>query len=68
MTIEWVYASGSAWVSFDSVSQRLIEDLWVRDASTWINSKSFEGPVFVDMTDMVLLYRCFSYTIARRSF
>lgn len=66
MAVDWVYASGSAWVSFDPATQRLIETLWTRDQATWINSQSFRGPIYVDTSDMVIMYGNYSYTIARR--
>jgi len=66
MTIEWVYASGSNWVRFDTASQQIIETLWARDAATWFNSQSFRGPVYVDTSEMVVMYGSYAYTIARR--
>ncbi|KAF1803554.1 hypothetical protein FB192DRAFT_1368664 [Mucor lusitanicus] len=66
MTIEWVYASGSNWVRFDTASQHIIETLWARDAATWFNSQSFRGPVYVDTSEMVVMYGSYAYTIARR--
>lgn len=65
MASGWVYASGSAWVSFDEATQKLIETLWRSDQATWINSRSFRGPVYVDTSEMVVLYGSYSYTIAR---
>lgn len=67
MAIEWVYASGSNWVRFDTASQQIIETLWSRDAATWFNSQSFRGPVYVDTSEMVVMYGSYAYTIARRS-
>ncbi|KAI9359884.1 hypothetical protein BD770DRAFT_342577 [Pilaira anomala] len=67
MASGWVYASGSAWVSFDEATQKLIETLWRSDQATWINSQSFRGPVYVDTSEMVVLYGSYSYTIARVS-
>lgn len=65
MPAEWVYASGSAWISFDPETQKVIESLWTRDQATWINSQSFRGPVYVDTSEMVIMYGSYSYTIAR---
>ncbi|KAI9254062.1 hypothetical protein BY458DRAFT_521338 [Sporodiniella umbellata] len=67
MASQWVYAAGSAWVSFDSATQNVIESLWKRDVATWINSQIFQGPVYVDTTEMVMHYNNYSYTIARRN-
>lgn len=66
MAAEWVYASGSAWIAFDAETQRVIETLWANDQATWINSPSFPGPVFVDTSEMIIMYESYSYTIARR--
>jgi hypothetical protein len=66
MAVDWVYASGSSWVSFDSASQKLIETLWTRDGATWINCYSFQGPVYIDTSEMCAMYGSYSYTIARR--
>ncbi|KAI8878265.1 hypothetical protein K501DRAFT_287962 [Backusella circina FSU 941] len=68
MMVDWVYASGSSWVSFDKDSQQQIETLWRNNGSTWIISPCFQGPVFVDTSEMFLMYGSFSYTIARRVF
>ncbi|KAI8647474.1 hypothetical protein BD408DRAFT_378873 [Parasitella parasitica] len=67
MVVEWVYASGSNWVRFDVESQQIIEKLWLRDAATWFNSQSFRGPVYVDTSEMLVMYGSTAYTIARRS-
>lgn len=66
MTVQWVYAAGSAWVTLDSATQNLIESLWKRDVATWINSQTFQGPVYVDTSEMVIHYNDYLYTIARR--
>lgn len=66
MVTEWVYATGSAWVSFDSATQGMIEALWTRDTATWINSRTFPGPIYVDTSEMTAMYNSYSYTIARR--
>jgi hypothetical protein len=68
MAVEWVYATGSAWVSFDSATQVMIETLWTREAATWINSQTFRGPVYIDTSEMVVMYGSYSYTIARRAY
>lgn len=65
--VDWVYASGSAWISFDPVTQMVIETLWQRDQDAWINTPLFHGPVYVDTTEMTMFYSCFSFTIARRA-
>ncbi|KAI7907287.1 uncharacterized protein BX663DRAFT_495421 [Cokeromyces recurvatus] len=67
MPAEWIYANGSSWVSFDPTCQTMIESLWTRGGlSNWINCQSFEGPIFIDTTDMIILYNSFMYTIVRR--
>ncbi|KAI8973431.1 hypothetical protein BDF20DRAFT_882341 [Mycotypha africana] len=66
-SVDWVYASGSTWVSFDPMAQQMLEHLWRKEyAATWIASQSFRGPVFVDITEMTALYGSYAYTIARR--
>lgn len=66
MSVQWVYATGSSWVTLDQSAQSQIETLWKRDASNWINSSSFRGPVYVDTSEMILMYAGYSYAIARR--
>ncbi|KAL4207250.1 hypothetical protein CU097_015006 [Rhizopus azygosporus] len=66
MTAQWVYAAGSAWVTFDSATQKMIESLWERDGATWINCQCFHGPIYVDTSEMVVHFNNYSYTIARR--
>lgn len=68
MTTQWVYASGSTWVSFDSTAQQIIESLWKRNVATWINCQPFHGMVYIDTSEMVLHYNNHAYTIARRKF
>ncbi|RCI03875.1 hypothetical protein CU098_012972 [Rhizopus stolonifer] len=69
MPVDWVYASGSTWISFDAAAQVVIESLWQRgDSATWITCSNFPGPVYIDTHDMVVLYGSYSYTIARRSY
>ncbi|KAI9362745.1 hypothetical protein BD770DRAFT_381687 [Pilaira anomala] len=67
MAVQWVYANGSTWVTLDVNAQYQIETLWTRDASSWIDSASFRGPVYVDTSEMVLMFGGLSYTIARRN-
>jgi hypothetical protein len=66
MAIQWVYATGSSWVTLDQSAQSQIETLWKRDASSWIKSSSFRGAVYVDTSEMILMSDGYSYTIARR--
>lgn len=63
--IQWVYSSGQKWVSLDTQAQSQIEKLWNNDQANWVTSDSFSGPVFVDTTQMLLVYEGYSYTIAR---
>ncbi|KAI8372190.1 hypothetical protein BD560DRAFT_467741 [Blakeslea trispora] len=68
MAVEWVYASGSTWISFDPATQEVIESLWKHgNGATWITSSNFPGPIYVDTDQMVILYGSYSYTIARKS-
>ncbi|KAI8354094.1 hypothetical protein EDC96DRAFT_446990 [Choanephora cucurbitarum] len=68
MAVEWVYASGSTWISFDPATQTIIESLWQRgNSATWITCSNFPGPVYVDTDQMVVLYGSYSYTIVRKS-
>ncbi|KAI9261867.1 hypothetical protein EDC94DRAFT_561811 [Helicostylum pulchrum] len=67
MAAQWVYANGSTWVTLDRNAQFQIETLWTRDASSWIASDSFRGPVYVDTSEMVLMFAGLSYVIARRN-
>lgn len=64
-TVQWVYSSGQNWVSLDRKAQSQIEKLWSMDQANWVISESFPGPVYVDTTQMLLLYEGYSYTIAR---
>ncbi|CAO3621554.1 unnamed protein product [Mucor hiemalis] len=66
MTVQWVYANGSLWITLDLQAQKQIEILWSRDAANWISSKSFRSPVYVDTSEMVLMCDGLSYVIARR--
>ncbi|KAI9469898.1 MAG: hypothetical protein EXX96DRAFT_587890 [Benjaminiella poitrasii] len=67
MAVEWLYANGSSWISFDTACQATIELMWTRGGlSNWMNCQYFEGPIYVDTTDMVILYGSFMYTIVRR--
>jgi hypothetical protein len=63
--IQWVYANGCNWVVLDAVAQNHIESLWYQNGSNWIQSKSFQCPVYVDIGQMVLMCNGQSYTIAR---
>lgn len=66
MAVQWVYANGSSWITLDKYAQSQIETLWSRDASSWIDSPSFRGPVYVDTSEMVLMVDGLQYVIARR--
>lgn len=66
MTIQWVYANGSSWVTLDAAAQKHIESLWSHNSSSWIQSQSFYSPVYVDIGQMLLMCNGMSYTIARR--
>ncbi|KAI9332265.1 hypothetical protein BD770DRAFT_477723 [Pilaira anomala] len=58
--IQWVYSSGQKWVSLDTQAQSQIEKLWNNDQANWVTSDSFSGPVFVDTTQMLLVYEGYS--------
>lgn len=64
--VQWVYSSGQSWLSLDRQAQSQIEKLWSMDQANWILSDAFSGPVYVDTTQMLLMYEGYSYTIARR--
>ncbi|KAF7730657.1 hypothetical protein EC973_001606 [Apophysomyces ossiformis] len=65
-TIRWVYASGSQWVVFDTESQQHLEVLWSRESASWITSRSFGNQdVYVDTSEMLLMYGGYTYPIAR---
>lgn len=65
MSANWVYSSGSAWISFDPATQMVIETLWKRNQAAWINCPLFHGSIYIDTTDMLMLYSSFTFTIAR---
>jgi hypothetical protein len=67
MAFQWVYANGSYWVPLDIRAQRNIEALWSRNAANWIYTTIFPSPVYVDISQMVLIHGDFSYAIARTS-
>ncbi|KAI7906045.1 uncharacterized protein BX663DRAFT_498590 [Cokeromyces recurvatus] len=64
--VQWVYANGCNWITLDSTSQRYIENLWSHNSSSWIQSQSFQCPVYVDIDKMLLMCNGMSYCIARR--
>jgi hypothetical protein len=64
MVFQWVYTNGSEWFPLDMAAQRNIEALWSRNATYWINSTMFPY-AYVDISQMVLIYGNYSYTIAR---
>ncbi|KAI8891312.1 hypothetical protein K501DRAFT_166477 [Backusella circina FSU 941] len=68
-SVQWVYAIGSAWIPFDSITQSHIEQLWKSNASDWIPSANynFYGPVYIDIPHLWLLHHGIAYTIARRT-
>lgn len=65
--VQWVYANGSCWVPLDKIAQGDIEILWSRNASYWIRcpSLSMTGSVYVDISEMVMLFDGYAYAIAR---
>ncbi|GAN05113.1 hypothetical protein MAM1_0082c04582 [Mucor ambiguus] len=65
-SVQWVYANGCNWVTLDSVAQQHIENLWSLNSSSWIQSQSFKGPVYIDIDQMLLLCNGTAYSIARR--
>ncbi|KAG1469714.1 hypothetical protein G6F54_014555 [Rhizopus delemar] len=66
MPIQWIYANGSTWGSLDAATQQQIEALWSRHGSSWIPSHSFEGHVYVDTTEMLIMAGGYYFVIARR--
>jgi hypothetical protein len=65
MAFQWVYANGSFWVPLDMAAQSDIEALWFRNVSNWIYSTTFQSPVYIDISQMILLHNNYPYTIAR---
>ncbi|KAI8988568.1 hypothetical protein BDF20DRAFT_813445 [Mycotypha africana] len=65
-SVQWVYANGCNWVVLDALAQQHIESLWSQNGASWIQSRSFRAPIYVDISQMVLLCNGTSYTIARR--
>ncbi|OBZ88353.1 hypothetical protein A0J61_03606 [Choanephora cucurbitarum] len=65
-SVVWVYANGCNWVMLDPVAQNQCESLWSHNSSSWIQSNSFDSPVYIDIGQMVLLCNGVSYSIARR--
>lgn len=65
-SVQWVYANGCNWVTLDAIAQRHIENLWAKNSSSWIESTSFRGAVYIDIDQMLLLCNGMSYSIARR--
>lgn len=66
-SIQWAYANGSCWVPLDQNAQSDIEALWKRNASYWIRCTSLSrtSPVYVDISQMVMLCDGIAYTIVR---
>jgi hypothetical protein len=66
MAFQWVYSNGSEWVELDQVTQSSIETLWSNSGADWIPSGLFSGAVYVSISEMIMIYDHFSYTIARK--
>lgn len=64
-SVQWVYANGCSWITLDPVAQSQIESLWHQNGANWIQSQSFQCPVYADIGQMVLMCNGLSYTIAR---
>lgn len=67
MPAQWVYANGSQWLTLDLTTQMHLEALWRNNAASWISSQSFHGPVYADLSMMVLVCNGYQYSIARRA-
>lgn len=65
-SVQWVYANGCNWIVLDSIAQSQIECLWAQNGSSWIQSRSFTSPIYVDISQMVLMCDGTAYSIARR--
>lgn len=65
--VQWLYANGSCWLPLDRIAQRDIEVLWKRNASYWIRCPSLSktDSIYVDISEMVMIYNGYAYTIAR---
>jgi hypothetical protein len=64
--IQWVYANGCNWVTLDALAQSHIESLWSSCGSSWIQTRSFRSPVYIDISQMLLMCNGTAYSIARR--
>lgn len=65
MAIEWIYADGGQWVTFDKIAQSNIECLWSNNSSSWITCQSFQVAVYVDIAQMTLICNGRSHSIVR---
>lgn len=65
-TGKWVYAKDANWIQLDEITQECIEILWVRNHSSYIESPSFKEPVYIDISQMVLVTDNYQHTIVRR--
>lgn len=64
-TGNWVYAKDAHWVQLDEITQECIEILWVRNHSSYIASPSFKEPVYIDISQMLLVTDNYQHTIVR---
>jgi hypothetical protein len=64
---EWFYATGSSWIPFDAETQIMLEALWAKETSAWINCRIFQGLIYVDLFEMSIIHNSFSYPIIRRA-
>lgn len=63
----WRISYGSQWLPLDDTSAKWVDYLWSRNQSGYIQSSTFQGPVYIDFdNNMALLHNNISYTIAYR--
>lgn len=63
---QWVYASGSQWVRFDSTSSHEIEKMFFKGGAGWVHVRAFGGQVYVNATSgYVCSNSGLRFTIAR---
>jgi hypothetical protein len=63
---QWVYASGSQWVRFETTASREIERMFDKGAAGWVHVRAFGGQVYVNATSgYVASNSGLRFTIAR---
>ncbi|KAI8886855.1 hypothetical protein K501DRAFT_243463 [Backusella circina FSU 941] len=65
MRVQWYYSNGCSWIPLEKHTQNILESLWAINSSTFIQSDDFKDVVYVNMTNMCIVHKNSSYTIAR---